>query len=107
MVDADGVIIVGHTRWQAATKLGLEKVPVHIATDLSPDAIKAYRIADNRTGENAKRFTRTQSDQECKTRIEYLAILSHRQLLPAKTNKAMFWDSRRISLLGRRLISLV
>jgi DNA modification methylase len=54
VVDTDGVIIVGHTRWQAATKLGLEKVPVHIATDLSADAIKAYRIADNRTGENAQ-----------------------------------------------------
>ncbi len=36
VVDADGVIIVGHTRWQAATKLDIEKVPVHIATDRRP-----------------------------------------------------------------------
>src|SRR5690606_35763003 len=49
VVDADGVIIVGHTRWKAAKKLGLAKVPVHVATDLSPERIKAYRIADNET----------------------------------------------------------
>jgi len=49
VVDADGVIIVGHTRWKAARKLGLAEVPVHVATDLSPEQIKAYRIADNQT----------------------------------------------------------
>jgi len=54
VVDTDGVIIVGHTRWKAAKKLGLAKVPVHVATDLSPEQIKAYRIADNRTGEIAE-----------------------------------------------------
>ncbi|MGB0600412.1 MAG: ParB N-terminal domain-containing protein [Rubripirellula sp.] len=47
VVHTDGVIIVGHTRCRAAKKLNLEKVPVHIATDPPPDAIKAYRIADN------------------------------------------------------------
>jgi ParB-like chromosome segregation protein Spo0J len=31
VVDSDGVIIVGHTRWKAAQKLALEKVPVHAA----------------------------------------------------------------------------
>ncbi|MBN2583206.1 MAG: ParB N-terminal domain-containing protein [Planctomycetes bacterium] len=49
VVDADGVIIVGHTRWKAARKLGLSKVPVHVATDLPPEKVKAYRIADNQT----------------------------------------------------------
>ena len=49
VVDADGVIIVGHTRWKAARKLGLAKVPVHVATDLPPEKVKAYRIADNQT----------------------------------------------------------
>ena len=49
VVDADGVIIVGHTRWKAANKLGLTKVPVHVATDLPPEKVKAYRIADNQT----------------------------------------------------------
>jgi len=49
VIDADGVIIVGHTRWKAAKKLGLAKVPVHLAKDLSPEKVKAYRIADNQT----------------------------------------------------------
>ena len=54
VVDADGVIICGHTRWKAAQKLGLEKVPVHVATDLTPAQIKAYRIADNQTASLAE-----------------------------------------------------
>jgi hypothetical protein len=49
VVDTDGVIIVGHTRWKAAKKLGLAKVPVHVAGDLPPEKVKAYRIADNQT----------------------------------------------------------
>ena len=49
VVDAEGVIIVGHTRWKAAKKLGLAKVPVHVVTDLSEAQVKAYRIADNQT----------------------------------------------------------
>ena len=53
VTDPDGVIIVGHTRYKAALKLGLEKVPVHVARDLSPEQVKAYRLADNRTGELA------------------------------------------------------
>ncbi|HQL76553.1 MAG TPA: DNA modification methylase, partial [Phycisphaerae bacterium] len=51
VVDGDGVIIVGHTRWKAAKKLGLERVPVHVAKDLSPEQVKAYRIADNQTSD--------------------------------------------------------
>jgi DNA modification methylase len=54
VVDADGIIICGHTRWKAAQKLGLEKVPVHVATDLTPEQIKAYRIADNQTASLAE-----------------------------------------------------
>jgi DNA modification methylase len=51
VVDNDGVIIVGHARYLAALKLPLKKVPVHIAKDLTPDQIKAYRIADNQTAD--------------------------------------------------------
>lgn len=50
VVDKDGVIIVGHTRFKAAEKLGLEKVPVVVA-DLSPEKARAYRLADNKTNE--------------------------------------------------------
>ena len=54
VVDADGVIIVGHTRWKAARKLNLAKVPVHVATDLTDEQVRGYRIADNKTGELAE-----------------------------------------------------
>jgi DNA modification methylase len=49
VVDEDGVIIVGHTRYKAALKLGLEEVPVHVAVGLTPAQAKAYRLADNQT----------------------------------------------------------
>lgn len=49
VVDQDGVIVVGHTRYKAASKLGLTQVPVHVANDLTPAQAKAYRIADNQT----------------------------------------------------------
>ena len=49
VVDAEGVIACGHTRWKAAAKLGLVRVPVHVARDLSPEQLRAYRIADNQT----------------------------------------------------------
>ena len=52
VTDQDGVIIVGHTRLYAAQKLGLTEVPVVVA-DLPPDEARAYRLADNRTNQNA------------------------------------------------------
>jgi DNA modification methylase len=54
VVDRDGVIVAGHTRLKAAEKLSLEKVPVVVAKDLTPDQIRAYRIADNKTAELAE-----------------------------------------------------
>ena len=51
VVDADGVIIAGHTRLAAARKLGLEKAPVVIAEGLTDEQVRAYRLADNRTAD--------------------------------------------------------
>lgn len=53
VVDKDMVIIAGHTRYKAAMELGLDEVPVIVANDLSEDEVKAYRLADNKTGEMA------------------------------------------------------
>lgn len=53
VVDKDGVIIVGHTRYKAAKMLKLKEVPVVVAANLTPDQVKAYRVADNSTGEVA------------------------------------------------------
>jgi DNA modification methylase len=54
VVDAEGVIIVGDTRYLAALAIGYRGVPVHYATDLPPEKVRAYRIADNRVGEEAE-----------------------------------------------------
>ena len=53
VIDKDGVIIAGHTRLKAAKKLGLERVPCIIADDLTPDQVKAFRLADNKVSELA------------------------------------------------------
>jgi DNA modification methylase len=54
VVDEDGVILVGHTRRLAALKGGYKAVPVHDAIGLSDAQKKAYRLADNRTGEESQ-----------------------------------------------------
>jgi ParB-like chromosome segregation protein Spo0J len=54
VVDPEGVIIVGHTRLLAARKLGHDTVPVHVARNLTANQVKAYRLADNRVGEESQ-----------------------------------------------------
>lgn len=53
VVDSNNEIINGHTRLKAAKKLGLETVPVIVADDLTPEQVKAFRLADNKVGEIA------------------------------------------------------
>jgi ParB-like chromosome segregation protein Spo0J len=53
VVDRAGVIIAGHSRYEASKLLNLESIPVLIA-DLSPEKAKAYRIADNKTNEDSE-----------------------------------------------------
>ncbi len=43
------IIICGHTRLLAARKLHLDQVPVHVADNLTPAQVKAYRLMDNRS----------------------------------------------------------
>ena len=54
VVDREMTIICGHTRHLAAKALGLTEVPVIVADNLTPEQVKAYRIADNKTGEIAE-----------------------------------------------------
>lgn len=54
VIDSDGVIVAGHTRYKAAKKLKLETVPCIIADDLNEDQIKAFRLADNKVAEKAE-----------------------------------------------------
>lgn len=54
VIDKNGVIVAGHTRYKASKKLGLEKVPCIIADDLTDEQIKAYRLADNKVAEKSE-----------------------------------------------------
>ena len=51
IIDKDNVIVAGHTRVRAAKALGLKEVPCVVADDLTPEQIKAFRLADNKTSE--------------------------------------------------------
>lgn len=53
VVDSQMVIIAGHTRYKAAKKLKLKVVPVLVAEGLTEEQVKAYRLADNKSGELA------------------------------------------------------
>lgn len=53
VIDKDGVIVAGHTRYKAALELNIKEVPCVIADDLTPEQIKAYRLADNKVAEKA------------------------------------------------------
>ena len=51
VIDRNGKIVAGHTRYKAAKKLGMKKVPCIVADDLTEAQIKAFRLADNKVGE--------------------------------------------------------
>jgi ParB/RepB/Spo0J family partition protein len=51
VIDANNVIAAGHTRYKAALNLGYKEIPCVIADDLTPEQIKAFRLADNKTHE--------------------------------------------------------
>lgn len=54
IIDKDNVIIAGHTRLKAAKELGYKTVPCIVADDLTPEQIKAFRLADNKVAEKAE-----------------------------------------------------
>ncbi len=53
VIDKENVIVAGHTRYKAAKKLKIKAVPCIIADDLTPEQIKAFRLADNKVAEKA------------------------------------------------------
>jgi ParB family transcriptional regulator, chromosome partitioning protein len=67
-VDEDYVIITGHSRFTAAKKLGLAKVPIIVLKDLSEREVKEYRIADNKVGE----FSKLDVEAKYKSLAEYV-----------------------------------
>lgn len=51
LLDRNGVIVAGHTRYKAAKQLGFDEVPCLIADDLSDEQVRAFRLVDNKTAE--------------------------------------------------------
>lgn len=51
VIDDQGVIIVGHTRYAAIRRLGYTEATVRVVDGLTPQEIKQLRLIDNRTGE--------------------------------------------------------
>ena len=65
VIDKDNVIVTGHTRYKAALSLNMDTVPCIVATDLTPEQAKAFRIADNKVSEYSK-WDETLLSQELK-----------------------------------------
>jgi ParB-like chromosome segregation protein Spo0J len=53
VVDKDFVVIIGHGRLEAAKLMGQAKVPVQVTTDLTPEQVKALRLADNKLNQGS------------------------------------------------------
>lgn len=51
VIDRNNVIVCGHTRYAAAKKIGMEKIPCIVADDLTDEQVKAFRIADNKVAD--------------------------------------------------------
>lgn len=54
VIDSEGIIVAGHTRYKAAKKLKMQEVPCIVADDLTDEQIKAFRLADNKVAEKAE-----------------------------------------------------
>ena len=54
VVDANNVIVCGHTRYKAAQELGVKEIACVVADDLTEEQINAFRLADNKTQELAE-----------------------------------------------------
>jgi hypothetical protein len=89
VVDERGVILVGHTRRDAAAQLGLATAPVHQALGLSEQQKTAYRIADNRTNEVAYVWHASLFTREVLDGLLRIGFVHHQQII---------WDKGRTVL---------
>ena len=53
IVDEDGIILAGHTRWKAMRKLGKKEAEVLVKAGLTEEQKAKYRLLDNKTNELA------------------------------------------------------
>lgn len=74
VLDKNNVIVCGHTRLMAAQKMKLKTIPCVYADDLSEEAIREYRLVDNKVHE----FSSWDWDklQEELTKFEYINVVN-------------------------------
>ena len=76
VLDANNVIVAGHTRIEAAKKLGMKSVPCVIADDLTEEQIKAFRLADNKVAQlSTWDFERLETELDALKDAELIAEL--------------------------------
>lgn len=92
VIDADKTIIAGHTRLKAARRLGMKTVPCIYADKLTPEQVKAFRLADNKVGEKSEWKTLSPSRRNGK--------ISGKEGRSPKT----FWLRRLVSLIALKSI---
>jgi ParB-like chromosome segregation protein Spo0J len=54
IIDANNVLIAGHTRIEAGKSLGLSEAPYIRLEHLTPEQVNAFRVIDNKVAEQAK-----------------------------------------------------
>lgn len=89
-IDESGVIIKGHGRRLAALHLGMRRVPVVVRRDLTPEQVRAARLADNRVAEG---------DMDTNLLEEELADLADFEI----DMEAMGFDERELAFLTEDL----
>lgn len=52
VIDKDGIIIIGHCRYEAAKRLRMDKVPCVRAEDLTDEQVQKLRLLDNKLNES-------------------------------------------------------
>ncbi len=74
LLDRNYIIITGHTRYAAAKELGLTELPCIIVDELNPNQIRAYRIADNKVGQDGTWDVGLLKEELKKLRVENFPV---------------------------------
>lgn len=74
VLDSNFVLITGHTRYEAAKKIGMKKIPCIIADDLSTAKANAFRIADNKVAEYSQWDMNKLKDELSKLSLEDISF---------------------------------
>lgn len=104
VVDENNVVVTGHTRLKAARKLGMKTVPCIVANDLTPEQVKAYRLADNKTAEFADWDMDLLEQELAELQAQFDMSLFGFDTLEAEQNSEELTDDTKMSLQEKFII---